>query len=451
MLHVEEEEVRLHLLEGNFGLEKESLRVLGDGSFAHTEHPFPEDNYIVCDFSENQSEINTGVHKSASGAMRELKEHHDRLIRALQARPQKEYLWPSSNPAFIRDEDDIPIALFAGRHVSKTKYREYLSDKYGRYKMTFSGIHVNYSFSEELVRIDYGFRGPAERNLSLREYRDRLYLYLAQGLVSYGWILVMLTAASPVMDSSYYEKGVYGGDVFTGMASVRCSELGYWNAFAPLFDYSDIQRYADSMESYVRRGILRAPSELYYPIRLKSSGENSLQRLKETGVNHIELRMFDLNPLEEAGLDERDVVFAQLMMIWLACTEREPLTEQDQVQAVQNYKNAARYDLKTVKIVDPSGESALAVDEAARVIEEMLTFFRALPEGHDPAGTDTPSFPESSSDETTIERIEEVLWFEYRKITEPENRYAWQLRERWKDGFVSGALALAKERQDSYV
>ena len=447
MLHVEEEQVRLHLLEGNFGLEEESLRVLADGSFAHTEHPFPEDDHIVCDFSENQSEINTGVHPSAAGAMRELKEHRDRLIAALQARPQKEYLWPSSNPAFIRNEEDIPIALFAGRHVSKTRYREYLSDKYGRYKMTFSGIHVNYSFSDTLLRIDYGYRSAEEGELSFEEYRDGVYLYLAQGLVSYGWILVALTAASPVMDSSYFEKGVYGKDVFAGMASVRCSELGYWNAFAPLFDYTDIRRYADSMLSYVQRGILRAPSELYYPIRLKSAGENSLRRLKETGVNHIELRMFDLNPLVETGLEERDVVFAQLLMIWLVCTPRRPLEERDQIQAVQNYKNAARYDLKTVKIMDPSGESISAADEAKRVIDEMLVFFRSLPEGHDPEGTDTPDFPESSGELTTIERIEEVLWFERRKITEPTTRYAWQLRQT-KDNFVQDMLRLAQTRQD---
>lgn len=63
--------------------------------------------------------------------------------------------------------------------------------------------------------------------------------------------------------------------------------------------------------------------------------------------------MFDLNPLTEAGVDERDIVFAQLLPVWLAALPKRPFTKKDQVQAVQNFKNAAHYDLKTVKIVDP--------------------------------------------------------------------------------------------------
>ncbi|MEI3339731.1 MAG: hypothetical protein V8R80_07105 [Eubacterium sp.] len=41
----------------------------------------------------------------------------------------------------------------------------------------------------------------------------------------YGWLLVAITAASPILDSSFVEKGIFDRDVFTGMASVRCSEM----------------------------------------------------------------------------------------------------------------------------------------------------------------------------------------------------------------------------------
>ena len=72
MLHVENEYIKRHLLDGNFGLEKESLRVLGNGKFAHTLHPFPEDGHIVKDFCENQTEINTSVHTSIKEVIEEL-------------------------------------------------------------------------------------------------------------------------------------------------------------------------------------------------------------------------------------------------------------------------------------------------------------------------------------------------------------------------------------------
>ena len=51
---------------------------------------------------------------------------------------------------------------------------------------------------------------------------------------AYGWLLTAVTAASPLLDSSYMEKDKIGEDTFNGLASTRCSELGYWNYFAPI-------------------------------------------------------------------------------------------------------------------------------------------------------------------------------------------------------------------------
>ena len=43
MLHIENEYIREHLLDGAFGIEMESLRVVGDGMLSQTAHPFPGD------------------------------------------------------------------------------------------------------------------------------------------------------------------------------------------------------------------------------------------------------------------------------------------------------------------------------------------------------------------------------------------------------------------------
>lgn len=317
-----------------FGLEKESLRVLGDGTFAHTKHPFENNDSVVRDFCENQTEINTRVHTTAAAAVQELNEHYHMIQNTLYGLPVREYVWPFSNPPYIRNENDIPVAAFGGQEQFKTLYRDYLSDKYGRYKMTFSGIHVNFSFSEELLR--HGFRIHGGKSFS--DYKNHLYLGLAENLAIYGWILTAVTAASPLLDSSFVEKGVCGSDVFMGLASVRCSELGYWNDFAPVLDYRSIEAYTDSIKGYVDNGLLKAPSELYYPVRLKPAGDNNLESLKTDGVSHIELRMFDLNPLCAEGLEVKDVLFAQLLMIWLLCKPKEKFAIKHQVQAVQNFK-----------------------------------------------------------------------------------------------------------------
>lgn len=257
MLHIQDPAVNALLLKGSFGLEKESLRVTPEGYLAHTPHPFPDNNNIVRDFGENQTEINTPVFSDAHEAVEALMECSCQIQRILRDLPEREILWPFSNPPFIRNEMDIPVARFFGKDASKTAYREYLSDRYGRYKMTLSGIHVNYSFDEALLRADFAAErkgSPGSEENDFREYKNQFYVKLAEKTAAYGWILTAVTAASPLMDSSFVEKGRFGADEFSGMASVRCSELGYWNTFAPVFDYSSLQSYADSIQPMWMRG-----------------------------------------------------------------------------------------------------------------------------------------------------------------------------------------------------
>lgn len=421
MLHIQDADVRRLLLKGNFGLEKESLRVDENGFLAHTKHPFSDDDHIVRDFCENQTEINTPVTHSPEEAVASLNYYYQKIQRTLRQLEPREYLWPFSNPPYIRNEDDIPVAIFEGGRASKTAYREYLSDRYGRYKMAFSGIHFNYSFDEELLQRDFALSGETDYT----EYKNQFYVVLAERAVAYGWLMVAVTAASPLLDGSFVEKHKYDQDHFSGMASVRCGEMGYWNYFAPIFDYTDVRAYADSIQRYVDDGLLRAPTELYYPIRLKPRGKNILSVLRDQGVDHIELRMFDLNPLVSCGVDVRDVAFAQLLLVWLASTPRQPFSIKDQVQAVQNFKNAAHYDLKTVKIVVPNGEVYSVTDAALKVLGMMREFYRDFPED-----------------------VQKVLEFETEKFLDGENRYAWQIRKAFSDGYVKKGLELAKKRQE---
>ncbi|MDO5783757.1 MAG: hypothetical protein Q4P20_01690 [Eubacteriales bacterium] len=420
MLHSNEENIRELLLEGSFGLEKESLRVNEDGYLSHTPDPFRGEKHIVRDFCENQVEINTPVVGSYQEAVAALEKYNRKIIQTLQAMPEPEYLWPFSNPPYIRNEKDIPVAQYYGAETTKTDYRNYLSDRYGRYKMTFSGIHFNYSFSEELLRADYALSGETD----FQQYKNNFYVALAEQAAVYGWLMVAVTAASPLLDSSYAAKNQTGTDLFNGMATSRCSELGYWNSFTPVFDYSSIAGYADSILKYVKDGLLKYPSELYYPVRLKPKGVYDLEALKREGADHIELRMFDLNPLKESGIDERDVLFAQMFLVWLAAKPRQPVGLREQVQAAQNFKNAARFDLKTVKIVVSNGDIYSVATAAIHVLEQMEEFYRDFPQ-----------------------EIQDVLAFEKAKFVDPENRYAWKVRAQFSGGFVEKGMHLVKQRQ----
>ena len=130
MLHIDDEIVRSLACSGGFGLEREGLRITEEGFMSHTPHPFPEDRFITRDFCENQVEINTSVNVSVHEALLELEAHDRRIQKTLSGMDAREYLWPFSNPPYIRGEDDIPIARFGGEDHPKTIYRRYLADRY---------------------------------------------------------------------------------------------------------------------------------------------------------------------------------------------------------------------------------------------------------------------------------------------------------------------------------
>ena len=398
---------------GKFGLEKESLRITYAGRFAHTPDPFAGDGRVTRDFCENQTEINTGVHESAEAAVAELVEVHRRIQSTLADLPEPELLWPFSNPPFIENEDDVPIARYTGPDAPKQRYREYLADRYGRNLMAFSGIHLNYSFAPERIRGD----------------RDTFYIDLAEKVLAYGWILTPLFAASPLLDESYCISGNQMGEtMFAGMASMRCSELGYWNQFTPVLDYTSLGGYIDSIRRFVGEGFIIAPSEFYYPVRLKPTGKNSLEALAERGVDHIELRTVDLNPFFEGGIDVRDVRFVELFLGWCAALPKVKLSVRDQLQAVQNYKRAAHYDITKSRVALPGARATTVKEAGLAVIDRIAAYY---------AGADA---------ETRA-----LIDFERTKYTDPASRPAVQVFHRFSPHFATHGLVWARQSQEDSI
>lgn len=428
-LDLKSKAVRDALWSANFGLERETLRVTAQGRMAHTRHPFPADDpCIVRDFCENQVEINTGVHDSVAGAVAELSAIDARVRLTLSALPEPEYLWPCSNPPFLSGEEDVPIASFIGLRAPKTLYREHLASSYGRRKMAFCGIHANISFAPGLIA------AAAADAPDHRRFGDALYCELAAKVAEHAWLLVALTAASPVADASLVEDLQPGGrhskmnasqsSLFLGMGSVRCSELGYWNDFVPVFDYADAASWAKSVGRYVDAGLIAAPSELYYPVRLKPRGANRLDAIERNGIDRIEMRMIDLNPFSPTLVDARDIAFAHLLLVRLASLPRTPHSAKAQIDAARNAKAAAHFDLDMAKILSSDGRSTPVRDAALRALDDIAAFAAPL---------DAPL------------HLREALDFQRDKLERAGNRYAERARAAFSGNFAGGVLKLAKE------
>lgn len=353
-----------NIYSGRFGLERETLRVTKEGKLAQTKHPFYDDS-LSRDFCENQLEIITPVCDSIEEAVYSLRDLSD--VASEMLKEQDEFLWMCSNPPHIDSEDEIPIAQYKGKQAEKHEYRKKLEQRYGKKMMTYSGIHFNMSFDEDIVGED----------------ANHFYMKLLKYSISHSWLLTLLTAASPVYDVSFDGKNETMS-TFDNFASMRNGERGYWNHFVPILDYSNIDNYCESIEQYVDQGDLISADELYLPVRIKSKGRNTLDKLRNDGVDHIELRMFDVNPLTNTGVCSSDLKFAYYLLLYLADEDDFEFDSELQHQAITNQKNAALYDLSDIdvdgmNILDKATEILNAMREyyeydreATRVVEQQL-------------------------------------------------------------------------------
>lgn len=358
-----------HIFDGKFGLERETLRIDQNSRLAQTLHPFEDDN-LSRDFCENQLEIITPVCDSIAEVMTYL-ETLDAKARTI-LNENGESLWLYSNPPHIDNEAEIPIAQYDGILSAKHDYRIGLARRYGKRMMLYSGIHFNFSFSEAYLKSLH-----VNQNQTYEDFKNSAYFRLLKQVSRYSWLLVLLTAASPMYDLSFDKDDVQGTS-FSGFSSMRNSRRGYWNQFVPQLDYSDLPAYIRSIQNYIKKGVLFSAGELYLPVRLKPRGENSLEALLGGGVDHIELRMFDLNPLEKLGIAQEDLEFAHLFLIYLLHLEDFDFTPELQAKTIANHQSAAVYDLSDVMIDD------MPIKEAAdNFIDGMEKFFSDVLEVRD--------------------------------------------------------------------
>ncbi len=408
-----------YLLKGSFGLEREAMRVDENGLPAQTAHPFAGTCRISRDFSENQMELITNVWNTPEEVCNELTQLHCKAEKKLsEMSTGKEYLWPFSNPPKISGEEDNPVALFNGDSRWKTEYRRYLKQKYGSRLMLYSGVHVNFSFSEEFLNALYeqcciGFEDRTS-------FVNHVYLDLNAWGTRMAWLIVYLMAASPVYHGTLHKKG--SETVISKYASPRCSKIGYWNEFDPILDYMDLQSYVNSIKSYVTSGELLYPAELYYPVRIKPRGNYDLDTLARYGVDHIEFRVIDDNPFEPSGVCKKDVEFLHLLMIYLLFREDREFTPKEQVTVLNDMKTAALLDDSILL------SNGISIRENAKLELEKMSMF----------------FKDKENTEEISEYIENVLNYQFSKLKKG-CRYAERVVAEFSDNYQEKGTALAKQ------
>jgi glutamate--cysteine ligase len=178
-----------------------------------------------------------------------------------------------------------------------------------------------------------------------------------------------------------------------------------------------------SIARYITDGMLYSPSELYYPVRLKPRGENSLKDLLANGVNHIELRMMDVNPLSPIGVMPQDLSFVQLLLVYLSSLPAKTWDANAQRRAIANEKAAARLKESEIWIAGEDGRRLSVKQAALELLEQMERFFASH------------NKPEAVP----------ILQYQKEKVQDAGARYANQIVEAYGTDYVGRGLELSKE------
>src|SRR5699024_8727564 len=74
---------------------------------------------------------------------------------------------------------------------------------YGKKKQTISGIHFNFSFSEDFIEAIFQKQTTHQTKTELQ---NELYTKLSGNFLKYEWLLLYLFGASPYADSGFYDS-----------------------------------------------------------------------------------------------------------------------------------------------------------------------------------------------------------------------------------------------------
>lgn len=355
-------QVRPFLQQARFGLEKESQRVDFSGQLAQSNHPDVLGNrdfhpYIQTDFSETQMELITPVAETVSEVLRYLAAIHDVALRSM---PENEMLWPlSMPPALPVSEEDIQIAKLD--RFEDVLYRRHLAKEYGKRKQMVSGIHVNFEFAPALIQ--QLFQQQSEI-VCLEAFKTDIYMKVARNFLHYRWLYTYLYGASPLSEANYFEPGQ--GPV-EPVRSIRSSDYGYTNHKDVHVSYSSLQQYITDIEQLVHSGKLSEEKEFYAPIRLR--GGQRMADLATAGIRYIELRSVDLNPFAELGIEEEQLEFLHLFMLYMLWADEE--ADADRWVSEGNEHN------NLVALEHPLKSSQMQADGIA-IIAEMKQMVQAL-------------------------------------------------------------------------
>jgi len=400
---------------GQRGVERECLRVTPDGQLARTLHPPAlgsalTNECITTDYSEALLEFVTPPQLTNWETIQFLCDVHQFVMERIG----DELLWPLSMPCSISGDADVPLARYGSSNIGrmKTIYRLGLGHRYGRIMQAIAGIHYNYSLPDAFWPLYQALEGDGG---DLQAFRSATYLGAVRNVRRLDWLLLYLFGASPALCKSFVRgRGptnldeLDAGTLYGPWAtSLRMSDLGYRNNAQ-----ANLVVSANSLEEYVRDlyqathaprpeferiGVkvageyrqlnanqLQIENEFYSTIRPKrvtQPGERPSGALKRGGVQYIELRALDISPWDPVGINQRQLRFLEVFLIYCLLQSSPPISNAEQERIDRNHGLVARRGREPGLALGRGDESVPLRDWAARICNDMVDVARLIDPG----------------------------------------------------------------------
>ena len=353
------------------GYERECLRVDASGKLALTPHPALLGSklthpWITTDYSEALLEFITPPSSDPAFPLQFLREIH----RFSAAQLKDEVMWAGSMPCMLGEDTDIPLANYGTSNSAKMKvvYREGLGLRYGRHMQTIAGAHYNWSLPQAFWE---SLHTCCKSKLSLQDFISERYFGLIRNFLRYGWLIPYLFGASPAVSESFLQgrksdlQELAPGTLYGPYAtSLRMSDLGYQNNAQDKLhiNFNSVTEYSQALEAAIRTpdpfyeemgvkskvdghwqqlsaNLLQVENEFYAGIRPKrigQHGERPAKALQTYGVEYVEVRLFDLNPMVDIGITPEQSTFADVLLMMCLFRDSPPISAREQAENDEN-------------------------------------------------------------------------------------------------------------------
>ena len=363
---LKEPELNAQMFACRFGLEAKKHRVLTNGRASR--YPYPanlrsrqHNIYLNSGFTDDMIDFETPPVVGSAAAVRHLKMLEQIMIQHLHS---DERLWPlSMAPAPLYQNDLDFLKDNYTKHWDQANH-DYLGNKYGIVKEIMGDVHINFGLAPQLITNLYQ-RFYQEDYKSEVDFRNHLYFKLAQVYYLYQWLFTYLYGASPVTEDM---PESFPDNLELPVRSIRASDFGDDNIASERVTYNSLEEHVAQLQEFMDNGTFYSLKEFFGPVRLRGHNQDvtDLKGSLAKGVDYLEFRNFDLDPLSRTGISDDTINFLELLLLDALVS---PLPDDLTAKLAQ-----ARQLNNEVALQKPKDETAWMKEAANALITELEGF-----------------------------------------------------------------------------